>query len=305
LLAAQEPWWSPGTSAGYHAITQGYLIGEIVRRVTGISLGRFFASEIAEPICADFHIGLSPEDDDRVAPLIPPPVARNLLDPESLLYRVLSNPRTVMAEQTREDAWRRAEIPAANGFGNARSLAAVQSIIACGGDGPRGRLISTGGCNAVFEEQADGLDRVLDRPIRWGNGYALNGRRAARAKCPDVLLDGRRWFNCYGRPGCSNVCCVRDEPDGWTPPYRPTCTSTGGCSICFSGSDGMNALPLRRRDGLSKLSISAEVRDDSAPQVRAVDWKFATGVFRVRYARGSRFLRQEMISSDYMGRNPI
>jgi CubicO group peptidase (beta-lactamase class C family) len=188
LLAAQEPWWSPGTSAGYHAITQGYLIGEIVRRVTGISLGRFFASEIAEPICADFHIGLSPEDDDRVAPLIPPPVARNLLDPESLLYRVLSNPRTVMAEQTREDAWRRAEIPAANGFGNARSLAAVQSIIACGGDGPRGRLISTGGCNAVFEEQADGLDRVLDRPIRWGNGYALNGRAV------QLRLNARTFF---------------------------------------------------------------------------------------------------------------
>jgi len=57
LLAAQEPWWSPGTASGYHAITQGYLVGEVVRRVTGQTIGNFFADEVAGPLGADFHIG--------------------------------------------------------------------------------------------------------------------------------------------------------------------------------------------------------------------------------------------------------
>src|SRR5206468_2436124 len=73
LLAAQEPWWQPGTASGYHAVTQGYLVGEVVRRVTGQSLGTFFAKQIAEPLGADFHIGLDAADDARVATLVPPP----------------------------------------------------------------------------------------------------------------------------------------------------------------------------------------------------------------------------------------
>ena len=65
-LAAQEPWWKPGEFSGYHAITQGYLQGEIVRRATGKSLGTFFREEVAEPLGADFHIGLDPAHDGRV-----------------------------------------------------------------------------------------------------------------------------------------------------------------------------------------------------------------------------------------------
>ena len=77
MLAAQAPWWKPGTQSGYHAITQGYLIGEVVRRVTGMSLGTFFRKEIAEPIDADFHIGLDPRHFGRVeGDLIPPPQQR-------------------------------------------------------------------------------------------------------------------------------------------------------------------------------------------------------------------------------------
>src|SRR5882762_6625144 len=73
LLAAQAPWWEPGTASGYHAVTQGYLVGEEVRRVTGQTLGTFFAKGVAGPLGADFHIGLAPEHDSRVAPVIPPP----------------------------------------------------------------------------------------------------------------------------------------------------------------------------------------------------------------------------------------
>src|SRR4051812_121839 len=72
LLAAQEPYWEPGTASGYHALTQGYLIGEVIRRITGRTLGTVFREEIAAPLGADFHIGLPAAEDHRVADLIPP-----------------------------------------------------------------------------------------------------------------------------------------------------------------------------------------------------------------------------------------
>ena len=72
-LAAQAPWWQPGTGVGYHAVTQGYLQGELVRRIDGRTLGTFFREEIAGPLGADFHIGLDAGHDHRVAELVPPP----------------------------------------------------------------------------------------------------------------------------------------------------------------------------------------------------------------------------------------
>ena len=73
LLAEQATWWEPGSKSGYHGVTQGNLVGEVVRRVDGRSVGRFFAEEIARPVGADFHIGLAAEHDSRVARVIPPP----------------------------------------------------------------------------------------------------------------------------------------------------------------------------------------------------------------------------------------
>src|SRR6201996_5257602 len=80
LLAAQAPYWEPGTQPGYHALTQGYLVGEVVRRITGRTLGTFFRQEVAEPLGADFHIGLPASEDDRVADLIPPPAGTAIGD---------------------------------------------------------------------------------------------------------------------------------------------------------------------------------------------------------------------------------
>lgn len=172
-LAAQEPWWEPGSGSGYHAITQGYLVGEVVRRVTGQSLGAFFAKEVAEPLGADFHIGLSAADDSRVANVIPPPpLPLEGADPQSIAVRTLANP-PLSAEQSWEAGWRRAEIPAANGHGNARSVAAVQRVLACGGEVDGKRLLSPAGCEAVLEEQSYGPDLVLGIPIRFGVGYGL------------------------------------------------------------------------------------------------------------------------------------
>jgi CubicO group peptidase (beta-lactamase class C family) len=160
LLAAQEPAWEPGTESGYHALTQGYLVGEVVRRITGRTLGTFFREEIAEPLGADFHIGLPAEHDHRVADVIP---HRSDTTP--------GNP-AITADVSWTTEWRRAEIPAAGGHGNARSVAHIQSVLAAGG----GPLLSAAGCERVFEQQSDGVDRVLGSWVRFGLGYCLPSR---------------------------------------------------------------------------------------------------------------------------------
>jgi len=175
LLAAQEPWWEPGRASGYHAVTQGYLIGEVVRRITGVSIGKWFAGEVAGPLGADFFIGLPASEDPRVSFVIPPPpIDVDALNPSELALRTFTNP-LIDAALTREAWWRRAEIPAANGHGNARSVGTVQSIIAGRGEARGVRLLSERGCDVIFEEQANGTDLVLGVPLRFGMGYGLAG----------------------------------------------------------------------------------------------------------------------------------
>src|SRR5437588_282449 len=130
LLAAQEPWWEPGTASGYHALSQGYLVGEVVRRVATATIGQVFKEELAEPLGADFHIGTPAEHDERVAKVIPPPpLDVGAAAPGSVAARTLGNP-PLDARQSWEVAWRRAEIPAGGGHGTARSVAAVQAVLA-------------------------------------------------------------------------------------------------------------------------------------------------------------------------------
>jgi CubicO group peptidase (beta-lactamase class C family) len=173
-LAAQKPWWTPGDGSGYHAITQGFLQGEIVRRVTGRTLGTFFREEVAQPLGADFHIGLAPEHDPRVAELVPPPVGLDATpgDPASVAVRTMKScPLTGFEPRT--SGWRRAEIPAAGGVGNARSVARVHSALACGGAVDGVRLLSEAGVRRALEEQTNGVDRVLNVPARFGMGFGL------------------------------------------------------------------------------------------------------------------------------------
>jgi CubicO group peptidase (beta-lactamase class C family) len=172
LLAAQAPWWEPGTAPGYHAVTQGYLVGEVIRRITGQSLGRFFADQVAGPLGADFHIGLPEEADARARPLIPPSDSESLPQLSEIGVRTLSNP-LITGAMASETWWRRAEIPAANGQGNARSVAAIQSVISCAGEARGTRLLSREGVEALFTERSAGLDLVLGVPLRYGAGYGL------------------------------------------------------------------------------------------------------------------------------------
>lgn len=175
-LAAQTPQWEPGTAAGYHSLTQGFLVGEVVRRITGRSVGKFFADEVAGPLDADFSLGLPPEHDSRVA-LSVPPSGRD--EDYAAASSSSSAPPTggtaVRVRDANSVAWRRAQIPAASGFGNARSVARVQSVMACGGAVGGVRLLSRAGCDRAREEQFSGEDRVLGMPARWGLGYGLFG----------------------------------------------------------------------------------------------------------------------------------
>ncbi len=175
-LAAQAPWWEPGTASGYHALTQGYLIGEIVRRITGDTIGTFFAREVAKPLEAEFFIGLPAEKDYLVSDVVPPPPitpADYEGQVSDLMLKTFLNP-PLDATMAHHEWWRRAEIPAANGQGNARSVAAVQSVVAGRGQARGVRLLSAEGTDPIFEVQADGVDLVLGVPERIGMGYGLS-----------------------------------------------------------------------------------------------------------------------------------
>ena len=172
-LAAQTPWWEPGTASGYHALTQGHLIGEVVRRVTDQSIGAFFAQEIAGPLNADFHIGTPDEQAPRVSPLEPPATNVTPADDGSVASRTFKNP-PVDATQAMDPNWRRAEIPAANGHGNARSIVRAQTPMANGGEAFGKRILSEAGVRRVFEQQSSGTDLVLGIPVNFGMGYGIN-----------------------------------------------------------------------------------------------------------------------------------
>lgn len=175
MLAAQAPWWEPGTTSGYHALNQGHLVGEVIRRVTGRSLKDFFAAEIAAPLGADFSIGARPEDDARISPVIPPPplpIDFAALDPDSVMIKTFTGPAPD-ASIANTEAWRRADIGAANGHGNARSVARAQAVVANGGTLDGVSLLSPATIERIFEEQSNGVDLVLGMPVRFGIGYAL------------------------------------------------------------------------------------------------------------------------------------
>jgi CubicO group peptidase (beta-lactamase class C family) len=178
-LAAQVPEWEPGTAAGYHALTFGFLAGEVVRRVTGRSLGEFFAEEVAVPLGADFHIGLPAEHDHRVAAFIPPP-SRTEEFAASAPPVSGREPREysgalIRVRDVNSTAWRRAEIPAVNGFGNARSVGLAQSVLANGGSAGGVRLLSAQGCEPAWQEVFRGEDRVLGTPMSWTTGFGRFG----------------------------------------------------------------------------------------------------------------------------------
>jgi len=193
LLAEQAPWWEPGTRGGYHAFSQGHLLGEVVRRATGRTLGELYRSEIAAPLGVDFHIGLPREHDARVAEMVPP-VGRKLGDdlgqaPDSISARALGNP-AMTGDIANTRAWRTAEIPAANGQGNARSVARIAGALANGGSLDGKRLLGEATVARILEPQCAGDDLVLGVPIRWGLGFAVSSPEAPVGPHPRTFFWG-------------------------------------------------------------------------------------------------------------------
>lgn len=187
-LAKETPWWEPGTKHGYHAFTYGWLVGEVVRRVTGKSVGAYFRDEIGEPLGLDFHIGLAAEHDGRTAEIIPsdPPqpgetnfLMEMLRDPQSMPFKVLANPPDLFAPgvvNTRE--WRAAEVPAANGHGNARSVARLYGALARGGELNGVRVLSPRAIERATVEQAYGPDEAMGLNMRPALGFFLTSADA-------------------------------------------------------------------------------------------------------------------------------
>ena len=187
-LAAQEPWWEPGTGHGYHVNTYGFLIGEVVRRITGKSLGTYLRDEIAGPAGIDFFIGFGPELDARCADVIPPRPGpdgdqRNVLldvdlatltGPARMRLGAYRNPPELSGQgiiNSRE--WRAAEVPSTNGHGNARAVARLYAALAGDGNLDGVHILSPATIEMAIAEQVYGEDQVLQRPTRFGLGFQL------------------------------------------------------------------------------------------------------------------------------------
>lgn len=170
-LAAEKPWWEPGTANGYHAITFGHLNGELVRRITGKPFDQFLREEIAGPLGADFQVAVPASEDSRIATMIAPPALTGVPE-DALLFKVLANPPFDSA-QANDRAYRAAVIPAANGHANARSAARVMSALACGGTVDGVRLLSEDSIHRAIAERCFRTDLVLLVPMRWGAGFMV------------------------------------------------------------------------------------------------------------------------------------
>lgn len=212
-LAAEIPFWEPGTAYGYHGFTYGFLVAEIVRRVTGTSIGAFFRSEVAEPLGLDFAIGLAASEHARVTHLnpAPPPAPGDAVPP--FLVRAMTDPTSVQALMMANtgghflpEAWDapaalEAEIPAAGGVGNARSLAALYAPLAT--DGRIGRVaFSAGDIDRMGQVQsAVGSDQVLLGPGRWGLGFMKGAVTPAGVEPPARIVLSERAFGHLGHGG--------------------------------------------------------------------------------------------------------
>lgn len=173
ILAAQAPLFAPGQS-GYHAITHGFLAGELVRRVTGATLGAFLRREIAEPLGADVWIGLPEREDARAAEMVAPPAGPNLPLPDNPAARAALASPPLEPEIPNQRWWRAAEIPAANGHANAAGLARVYGMLARGGELGGRRFLSRETLAAATSERVHRPDLVLSFPMRWAAGFLLN-----------------------------------------------------------------------------------------------------------------------------------
>lgn len=211
-IAAQKPNWEPGIAHGYHARSFGWILGEVVRRVTGKSLGRFFHDDIAAPLALDFWIGLPESEEGRVAKLYPAPMPTDpnvqgmlakLMGPDTLMGRVMTGPSQLFHYDER---WNRrefhaAEMPSSNGIGTAHALARMYAAIIGEIDGLR--LLRPDTVARACEMQSEGTDKVLHLPTRFGLGFMLPPSLARVAA-----------VSAFGHPGAGGSLALADPAAG-------------------------------------------------------------------------------------------
>jgi CubicO group peptidase (beta-lactamase class C family) len=215
-LAAEPPWWPPGSGHGYHPNTFGFLAGEIIGRVTGMTVGTMLRREIAGPLGADVHIGLPAAQHRRVAEFTWPwdsgqagPVRPEALgagqDPgeQRMIFNAYFNPADLSgAGVVNTAAWRAAEVPSANAHATAAGIARVYAALGGGGAVDGVRVVDSGALAAAVAEQVYGDDLVLRRPSRFGLGFQLT-----QPERP--LGPGPRAFGHFGAGGSVGLC----DPD--------------------------------------------------------------------------------------------
>ncbi|MFD5255444.1 serine hydrolase domain-containing protein [Streptomyces bobili] len=212
-LAATEPWWEPGTRSGYHALTYGFLVGEVVRRVSGLLPGAFLEREVTGPLGIDFTIGLPEKEAGRAAEMVHPPAASSSeqaavfaqLTPTALA--ALTNP-LAGAGEANTPAWRAAEIPAANGHGTARAVAALYGVLAGCGSADGRRVLSPEAAERVREGQGGCRDLVLGagfaHETEIGLGLWLSGPNGSYGPNPRA----------FGHDGFGGSCGLSDPEAG-------------------------------------------------------------------------------------------
>ncbi len=222
-LEAEEPWWEPGTRNGYHMMSFGWTVGELVRRVSGRSLGTYFAEEIAGPLGAEFHIGVPEEHESKVVSVIPAKPDRDSLtefakvvveQPESLQRAALMNSGGF---NPNDPMYRRAEIGGGGGVSNARGLATMYNPLSTGG----GELFSPSAIARMGEVSvATGCDATLLVPSKFGLGFmkSMDNRRRVQGDRDSVILSSAA----FGHVGAGGSIGFADPARGLSFGYAMT-----------------------------------------------------------------------------------
>lgn len=205
-IAQEATWWEPGTVHGYHVNTYGLLTGEIVRRTSGQTIGRFLRDEVVAPLGADFHIGLAASEHRRVAEFQwpgNPPRPEISTDDELMRWNAYWNPTGFSgAGWVNTARWREAELPSTNGHSNARAVARIYSALAAGGSIDNVAVLSPEILAEATREHSVGIDRVSQRPSRFGLGFQLTQPERPLGPNP-------RAFGHFGAGGSLGFC----DPD--------------------------------------------------------------------------------------------
>lgn len=228
-IAAQEPAWEPGTRGGYHSMTCGFLLGELVRRADGRRLPQFFQDEIATPLGIDYGWGLSDEQIARTADIVSNPAhdtVKAFADPSTKLGRAW-HMRPKGPDFYNSDGFRRGVLPSSNGHGNARGVARVYAALAAGGTIDGVRLVSPETIELMRTLQWDGDCQMTGRPYRYGMGFFLN-------KTPMVPMGPNP--NAFGHPGAGGAIGFADPERGIAFAYSPNfmCAGAGSGERCLA-----------------------------------------------------------------------